>query len=244
MQMSKYEILEKALYEMILSGKGIAPDGQFLGERQISKDFGVSRTTTRNAIDSLCKQGLLVQFHGKGTYVKGFQRPQPLDSITRCAQHYSEMGMTPSADILYQAVQPASRLVAQHLQIDEGESVFVLAKRFKGDRLIFNETISYFSMRHFSGIDRANFNEIPVLELMRAKYGAYAKKTEHTIEAVLPSEEIAQNLQVEPGTPVILFESVSSGVKDGQYIPFEYFRTYYRTDFIRFSFSQEHDGYR
>lgn len=242
--MLKYEVLEKALYEMIISGKGVGPDGQFLGERQISDDFDVSRTTTRKAIDSLCKQGLLVQFHGKGTYVKGFQRPQPLDSITRCAQHYAEMGLTPSVDILYQRTQPASNLVAKHLQIEEGETVLTLAKRFKGDRMIFNETISYFPMRYFPGIERANFNETPVLELMRAKYGAYAKKTEHTIEAVLPSEEIAQNLQVAPDTPVILFESVSSGVKDGQYIPFEYFRTYYRTDFIRFSFAQEHDGYR
>ena len=136
---------------MILSGKGIAPDGNFMGEKQISKDFGVSRTTTRNAIDSLCKQGLLVQFHGKGTYVKGFQRPQPLDSITRCAQHYSEMGMTPSADILYQAVQPASRLVAQHLQIDEGESVFCPGQTVQGGQIDFHERSPIFFHAAFFG---------------------------------------------------------------------------------------------
>ena len=241
--MLKYEALEKALYEMIAAGEGITLDGQFLGEREISQKFGVSRTTTRKAIDSLCKQGLLVQFHGRGTYVKGLQRTQPLESITRCAQQYMEMGLCPQTDILFQKVIPASSFVAKRLQIPEGEQVLSFAKLFRGDRQIFNETISYVPIQRFSGIENDSFRDIPILELMRAKYSAYVKKTEHTIEAILPPEDVAENLQVSPTTPIILFESVSSGVKDGQYIPLEYFRTYYRTDFIRFHFTQEHDGY-
>lgn len=242
--MSKYEMLEKALCEMISSGEGITPNGQFLGEREISQRFGVSRTTTRKAIDSLCKQGLLVQFHGKGTYVKGLQKTIPLESIMRCAQQYEEMGLCPQTSILYHRTVPASQLVAKRLQIQEGAPVLTYAKLFKGDRKIFNETVSYVSIERFSGIERENFKEIPLLEVLRARYAAYVKETVHTIEAVIPPEDVAENIQVEDKTPVILFESVSSGVKDGQYIPLEYFKTYYRTDFIRLQFSQKHDGYR
>ena len=242
--MSKYEMLEKSLYEMIAAGEGITPNGQFLGEREISQRFGVSRTTTRKAIDSLCKQGLLVQFHGKGTYVKGLQRTIPLDSIMRCAQQYMEMGMCPQTTVLYQKLIPASQLIAKRLQIQEGDMVLTYAKMFRGDRKIFNETLSYVAIDRFPGIERENFKEVPLLEVLRAKYSAYVKETVHTIEAVIPPEDIAGNLQIEDKTPVILFESVSSGVKHGQYIPMEYFKTYYRTDFIRFQFSQKHDGYR
>lgn len=241
--MAKYGALEKALYDMIISGQGVGADGKFWGERTISNHFGVSRTTTRRAIDSLCKQGLLVQFHGKGTYIKGYLKAQPLESITRCAQHYSEMGLSPNAEILEQRVQQASKLVAKRLQIEEGAPVLILRKLFRGDRQIFNETVSYMPTQQFPGIEKIAFSETPILEILRARYGAYAKQTEHTIEAVLPSEEIAQDLQITPETPILLFESVSSGVKNGQYIPFEYFRTYYRTDFIRFCFAQNHDGY-
>ena len=242
--MVKYGVLEKSLYDMIISGQGIETDGKFWGERKISEYFGVSRTTTRRAIDSLCKQGLLVQFHGKGTYVKGFLKAQPLESITRCAQHYSEMGLSPSAEVLEQKIQMASRLVAKRLQIEEGAPVLLLRKLFRGDRMIFNETISYMPVQQFPGIEHIAFSETPILEILRARYGAYAKQTEHTIEAVLPSEAIARDLQITPATPLLLFESVSSGVVGGRYVPFEYCRTYYRTDFIRFGFAQGHDGYR
>jgi len=239
----KYEELEKKLYDMIISGKGIMPDGQFLSERQISDAFGVSRTTARKAIDSLCKQGHLVQFHGKGTFIKGFLRTQPLDSITRCSQNYAEMGMTPKNQILCQEIIPANELAACRLKISKGDPVLLLKKLFKADRLIFNESISYIPTQPFPGIEHVNFEDTPILEIFRARFQAYAKKTEHTIEAVIPSEEIAANLRVTPDTPVLLFESVSYGMKDGRCIPMEYFETYYRTDFIRFSFVQEHEGY-
>lgn len=238
----KYQELEEVLQSMIFSGEGVDANGRFLSERRISEMFDVSRTTARKAIDVLCKQGQLVQIHGSGTFVKDISNTQPLDSITRCSQNYAEMGLHPHNTELEHEMIPASKYMANCLKVEEGSPVFCIKKLFMADRMVFNESISYISAVNFPGIEHTDFVSTPMLEIFRAKYHAYAKKTDHAIEAVLPPREVSDHLNISPKTPVILFESVSSGIMDGRIIPFEYFKTYYRTDFIRFGYSQKHEA--
>ena len=88
-----------------------------------------------------------------------------------------------------------------------------------------------------------DFSALSLADLMQSKYGAYRKKTENTVDAVLPSVETAALLDISSDTPVILFESVTSGTVNNTDCPFEYFKCYYRTDIMRFHFTQEHDIY-
>ena len=238
----KYQALENALEDMIFSGEGVSPNGRFLSERRLSELFQVSRATVRKAIDVLCKQGELVQIHGSGTFVKDIRKTQPLDSITRCSQNYAEMGFCPHNRELERSTIPASKHIAKCLQVAAGSPVLCVRKLFMADRMIFNESISYISTVNFPGIAQMDFSATPMLEIFRANYCAHAKRTDHAMEAVLPPREVSAHLQIPPQTPVLLFESVSSGIMDGRFIPFEYFKTYYRTDFIRFGYSQEHEA--
>lgn len=238
----KYQELENALEDMIFSGEGVLANGRFLSERRISERFQVSRATVRKAIDILCKQGELVQIHGSGTFVKDILKTQPLDSITRCSQNYAEMGLCPHNIELERATIPASKRIAKCLQVAVGSPVLCIKKLFMADKMIFNESISYISAVNFPGIARIDFSATPMLEIFRSNYRAYAKKTDHAIEAVLPPRDVSAHLQIPPETPVMLFESVSSGIMDGRFIPFEYFKTYYRTDFIRFGYTQAHEA--
>ena len=47
----------------------MAPGDLLPSERQLSQQYGLSRTTVRLALDSLEKMGLVARRHGKGTYV-------------------------------------------------------------------------------------------------------------------------------------------------------------------------------
>lgn len=240
----KHQSIEEEIRALILSGESVDADGRLPGERTLAARFGVSRTTVRRALEALCRQGWLIQRPGRGTFLKNFQdfhAAQSLYSVTRCAQNYAELGMEPRVTVLKKEVVPASETIAAYLKVQKGDAVLRLEKLYEANRLILNESVSYLSLRDFPGIERQDFSG-PICEVLRAQYGACPRRTENTIEAVLPSAEIAANLGISEATPILLFESLTTGILDGRYLPLEYYKTYHRTDHLRFRFSQEHEA--
>lgn len=163
----KYQLLENALRELILSGEGISENGQFMSERAISQMFSVSRSTVRRATYSLCSQGYLSQIHGKGTFIKSIKDTQSLYSITRSAQNYTEMGLHSSIDVLCQREIPSSEYIASCLKIAKGDPVLYVEKLFRANRMTMNLTRSYLPATHFPEIKSANFAKTPIVELLQ-----------------------------------------------------------------------------
>ena len=64
----RYYQLANILRARIADGELVARQ-PIPSERQLEKDFSVSRTTIRQAIDLLVRQGYLYREHGKGTFV-------------------------------------------------------------------------------------------------------------------------------------------------------------------------------
>lgn len=239
--MKKHERLEEQLITLIQNGEGCDADGRFISERKITEMFDVSRTTVRRAVSDLEKQGYLLPMHGKGTFIKNRIRTQSIYSTIRCTQAYAEMGMTPSTKIVEQKIVPATKSVAENLKIEVGAPVLYIIKLFYGNRTVFNETHSYVSIDRFPGIERINMDTLPILEILRAFYAAHSKRTENTIEAILPPKTVAKNLKITTDTPLLLFESVTYGSYKEEYLPMEYWKCYYKTNYLRFSFGQDHD---
>lgn len=237
----KYQALKENLIQLIHTGEGCNAEGRFLSERKISERFNVSRTTVRRAIEDLQKEGYLRSAHGKGTFVKDRKSTQSIYSIIRCTENYAEMGLHPSTKILQKEIIPATESVAANLKIPVGEPVLFLDKLFLGDRILFNETLSFIPTGRFPKVERVDFSSAPILEILRALYAAQPKRTENSIEAILPPEDVARNIKITRTTPLILFESVTYGSYGGEYVPLEYFKTYYKTDELRFGFTQETD---
>lgn len=243
--MVKHEEIAGKIRELILSGEGVAQDGQLISERNLAERFGVSRTTVRKAIDSLSREGMLIQIHGRGTFVKNirdFKYSQSLYSVIRCSQYYEEQGLIPNISVLRQEVRTASDTVASYLKIQPGAPVLRIEKLFQAQRLTFNVTISYVSLTEFPDAQKEDYSR-PICEVLRDRYGVYPRKTDNTIEAILPPKDIAATLQITENTPLLLFESLTTGVRNGRILPVEYFKTYHRTDRLRFSFSQDHDDF-
>lgn len=240
----KYKGIEENIYNLILSGEALSSNGQLLPERTLAAHFHTSRTTIRKAIDSLCKQGVLIRRHGNGTFVKTINNPkysQPLYSVTRCAQSYEDSGFDSIVSILDKKVVPANAPIASYLNIAIGAPVFRIKKLFRANREIRNVSISYLSLDDFPGIEREDFTK-PIINVLNTKYNAYPQQTENTLEAIHPSVEIAKDLDIDVHTPIILFESLTTGIVDGRHVSMEYFKTYHRTDHLRFNYTQTWEG--
>ncbi len=236
----KYQDLCAELIQMIVLEKHAPAGGRFLSEREIAAKFNISRSTARRAVTELCRQGYLVQIHGSGTYIKDRRQSRPLHSLVRCSQSYEEMGLHASRRILSQKIVPANYIVAENLKIGIAEPVLMLQLLYYANRVPLNQTISFLPISRFPGVDRLDFSATPLLELLETNYNAHPRRTDNTLEAILPPPDIAENLKLKPNVPLILFESVTMGLMEDVLLPVEYFKCYYKTDNLRFSFTQNH----
>lgn len=238
----KFQMLEEQLIREMESGCGIDDDGKFHSERAIAEIYGVSRSTARKAIGELCKKGYLYQLHGSGTFVKQSQDFYSLNSITSCSQSFERRGLSPARITLERTVILANKVIAAKLKVPEGSRVLYLKTLYKANRVIYNQTISYISLFSFPKLEHLDFSTASITEAIQKEYGIAPQQTINSIEAVLPPADVAENLKIAADTPIILFESITSGISNGENVSLEYFRCYYRTDRFRFSFVQNHNA--
>ena len=66
---NRWQQAAAALYDQIVAEKRLQPGDKLPNEVELSQELGVSRATLREAIRSLCTQGVLEVRRGKGTFV-------------------------------------------------------------------------------------------------------------------------------------------------------------------------------
>jgi len=94
-------------------------------ERHLSQQFGLSRMTVRQAVDTLVTDGVLVREQGRGTFVA----PQRIDFEMRLTTFGEEMrrrGMEPATTVLAAQVVAAPPDVATALEIEPRQKVHFL----------------------------------------------------------------------------------------------------------------------
>lgn len=237
----KYQELEQLLYTLIFEGKIGDTEGRLPGERQLSEQFGVSRTTVRKAIAALQKQGCLITSHGKGTFIKKRTATLPITSVFQWHKNSKDLGMHPSTKILEQKIISATKEISDNLAIHPGDPVLMLDKLFYWERIPSSESISFFPVDLFPKIDYVDFTLDSTTVVLQMQYNIQSKRTMNSIEAILPPSQVAKQLKISAETPVLFFDSVMYGSLGGKELPMEYFRSYFRTDQLRFGFALEHD---
>lgn len=105
-------------------------------EEELASMLGVSRITLRSALDDMAADGIIFRRQGKGTFVNPtfFEMKVSFNPV----MHFSDMiinsGYQPSTRLLRHDIQPASKEVAEVLQLEEGEKVIVCTKVFFADK--------------------------------------------------------------------------------------------------------------
>lgn len=233
----KYYIVKKKILEMI-DNEEIGPDGMVPSERELMNMFEISRITAKKAIDDLVKEGYLYRIQGKGTFIKNDTMNQDLVSITSCTEDIIKMGMTPSKQLLAAEVMQADQARTRKLQLCNGEKVFMVKRVYFADNEPLNLTIAYLPCKLFPGIETYDFGTESIYNILESKYNTRITKATRTIEAVLAVDEVSEILGINEGEPILLFRAVTLGVVNGKEIPIEVFKSYYRTDKLKFYINQ------
>lgn len=201
---------------------------QIPSEAELCRDFGVSRTVVRQALNELVSEGLLTRRKGKGTFVA---RPKIIGSLMQNLYgfHKDMVGrdLNIQNKIMEYSVVESSKKTSEKLQINPGEEIFKLVRlRFVNREPIVYVT-SYIPCRLCPGLADEDFSKQSLYATLEEKYGLEIARSRRTIEAVAATDDVANLLDIDSGAPLLLLKSVSF-LKDGT--PMEYFEAKHRGD--------------
>ncbi|HHV09893.1 MAG TPA: GntR family transcriptional regulator [Clostridiales bacterium] len=97
-------------------------------ERELSEMYSVSRVTVRKALNELENEGLTYTIKGKGAFVSGNKISQNLGYLASFSDDMASRRLKPSSKILALEVIPATKTIADNLNINYAEEVIMLKR--------------------------------------------------------------------------------------------------------------------
>lgn len=204
----KYRHIEEDLRYKILLGHW-KPGDQILTEEELCAQYNVSRITIRKAINELENAGYLVRQSGKGTFVTAWQeslaeRPT-LKSFTNEMHEQGKKAITVDVEL---SVIQADKMMADILNIPVGHQIIQLKRvRAIEGGVIIGYSINTFPFTHPFSTNPDDYyaSFYKYLET----FGIFFTSAIDYLEAMLPSPEVAEKLQISASEPVLKSVKIS-----------------------------------
>lgn len=185
------------------------PDYRLPGEIELAKQLDVSRGTLRKSISQLIQKNLLVQIHGRGTFVSPFVVEQSwAGRLVGVYEELMVMGIPFVTTVLENKIIPASTKIAEELGLEPEHPVFYLKRlrQVEDKPLVIME--NYLDGAKFQGLISADFSQHSIMETIENLYDLTLSWGAHTIAVIRAGAGLASNLQIKISDPVLYNESV------------------------------------
>ncbi|WP_319520538.1 GntR family transcriptional regulator [uncultured Martelella sp.] len=230
---SRWQQIAEILRDAIEGGEFKA--GQSIPtEAEINKAFGVSRTTTRAAMQKLVQDGLVSRHPGLGTIVSDRRLDQPLHQIRSFAEDMRSRGMTPSYEVLRCGMTTATPEAAHGLELATSDRPYHVERLLKGNGRLIGHSLSFIRPDIFSDIeppDAAFLAQGSLYDWIAQECGIEIAGGVEFIEASLAGGELAGTLGLSGGDPVLIARRIARS-ENG--LPIEFAVITYRADRYRF----------
>jgi GntR family transcriptional regulator len=212
------------------SGGGLTRGAKLPTERTLCAQFGVSRVTLRRALAVLVDEGVLESSAGRGWFVTTGVLGEPPNALRSFTETARIRGLTAGARVLRAASEPASLDESDSFKIAPGSPVF----RLRRVRLLDGVPVACDESRVPLGFAPALVDaDFTVASLYRELEiaGNAPVRAEYAIEAAGAEADVAEQLDLEPGAPVLVAQQTGFGPDDRV---IELSSTVYRADRYRF----------
>jgi GntR family transcriptional regulator len=202
----KYYQLASILREQIEQGK-LAEHETIPSERSLEEIYSVSRTTIRQAIDLLVRQGFLYREHGRGTFVSPQKLQKGISELTSFSEDMRRRGLEPGQKILDFSMLPAPENVRRHLELPEGGEVLRIERLRLGDGVPMGLQTSFIALPPGQTVTREEVEQIgSIYRLLQEKFHLIPTEADETLEVTLATPQEAALLQISAGSPLLLSE--------------------------------------
>jgi GntR family transcriptional regulator len=198
-----YTRIKEYLAEMILSGK-LKPESKIQSEREFSEDLGVSRMTVRKALTELVNEGLLERKHGSGTYVAKPKITYESVELVNYIQAMELRNIATSTQLLEFNEMVTSRRLSEILEIEIGAPIYHLVLLRFDNRVPVILERGYFPSEYYPKMEDWNLEKTSTIDLITSVYGIRLGRISQSVEAVAATDQVAQQLRVDEGIPLLL----------------------------------------
>jgi GntR family transcriptional regulator len=224
-----YFQIQSQLLTMVQSGR-LRPGDLLPSEEELSRIYGVSRMTSRQALQALKSLGLVSRQKGHGSFVSHPRVEKDIAHLVGFTAEMRALGMKASSRVLASETTSAKPEVAAKLAISVNASIYQLRRLRLSDGLpVAIEEICLPSGR-FPGVDQLDFSRLSLYETLRDRYGIRLSRADEIIEARSATNREAQLLEIHPRASLLVI-SRTLWSTDG--VPVETAHSVYRGDRYR-----------
>ena len=177
-----YYQMQSQLEQKIRSGQ-LAVHDPLPGEAELSRIFGVSRMTSRQALQGLTTDGFAYRERGRGTFVCAAKVEKHIAHLLGFSAEMRLLGLKASTKVLASATIAATAQVAASLQLGAQAPVTMLHRlRLANGEPIAIEQV-WIPQERFRGIEKIDFARTSLYETLKQRFGVKIGSANETIEA-------------------------------------------------------------
>lgn len=193
-------------------------------EKQLMADYGLSRVTTRKALQLLADEHLIVRQPGKGTFVALTRLQENLSSLRGFAELMRDQYPDHVMEVQSFETGIASEDLRHQLQLPRDDQIVTIKRCHMLDDQPLAYAIIYLPYALGSALTVQEVATTPVYTLLMQKVGVSIKHARQTISAIAATPQIAAELHVPEHSPVLLVTRVTYSAQEQ---PIEYIELFY-----------------
>jgi GntR family transcriptional regulator len=212
-----------------LVASGALRRGQRLGaERDLAVSLGVSRSTLRQALGALEREGVVrrVPGRGGGTFVTSPKVDRDLSRIVGVPALLRDQGFTAGSRVVSAAVVAGDAATTRALGLAAAGLVLDIVRIRLADGVPISLERARLPAGRFPDLLEHSLGG-SLYELLESAYGVVPAAAEERIEVVAAGDHEAQVLEIAPAAPLL---SVTRRTVDGDGVPIEYSADLFRAD--------------
>lgn len=193
-------------------------------ERELAVDLGVSRATVREALRQLIEDQQLYTVQGKGTFVAG-ERVQSQLHLASFTEDMRRRGMVATTLVRRSEMLVPPLEARAALGLDEGERAWSIERLRLANGIPMALELGWYSPRVAADLGTHDLTA-SLYAVLIDRYGVRIDGAEQTVWAEAVAGDVARALDVDAGSPVLVFRRTSRA--DG--VAVEYVTSWYRGD--------------
>jgi len=204
-----YSLIASQAETLITSGQWQEGD-RLPPERELCKDFGVSRATLRQALGELEERGLITRHQGRGTFISKPRVQLPIVGVFSIRDAMEARGMKMSTRVLGVESIEASRQLAADLACLPGDEVYFIERLRIGDGEPMVLDTAHLRAELFPGLDGIDFTQRSLYDVLESDYGRTVAEAQETLEPVILTPRECDLLEVPQHTTALLTRRITT----------------------------------
>jgi GntR family transcriptional regulator len=170
-------------------------------EREICEIYDVSRTTVRQAISELAREGYIYKKHGKGTFVSSQKFNQNLQGLYSFTEEMKKLDKVPISQVLKFEILTTNNDIIKNMKLMHGDLVYKFTRLRLADGEPMMLETTYVPYNIFPGITKESLNTTALYDIFKDAFNERVEYAEEIFLPILTNEGEAKYINVEVGSP-------------------------------------------